>query len=168
MWYTPALTDCPLKYCVSIHCFWVMWPSNLFSLPQICVCKYNRCHSSLCLNKWESIYFLFLKYLQFELGFFLVFTQSQETQNTIDIAVMLVSQTNEIIKIIFLRVDKHGYHDVRWKPAIYRHTTSKAPRLRCFKIVQIKNHNLLYRFRNIHFCLKCKIKATEHLFFFLE
>ena len=35
---------------------------------------------------------------------FVVFTHSQETQKTIDIAVMLVPQTKEIIKILLLRV----------------------------------------------------------------
>ena len=49
---------------------------------------------------------------------FLVFTQSQETQKTIDIAAILVSQSKEIIIILLLRVHQHGRHDVRWKPAI--------------------------------------------------
>ena len=49
---------------------------------------------------------------------FLVFTQSQETQNTVDIAAILVSQTKEMIKILLLRVHQHGRHDVRWKQAI--------------------------------------------------
>ena len=40
---------------------------------------------------------------------FLVFTQSQETQKTI---ATLVSQRKEIIKIILLRVNYHGRHDV--------------------------------------------------------
>ena len=35
---------------------------------------------------------------------FLVFTQSQETQKTIDVAAMLMFQTKEKIKIILLRV----------------------------------------------------------------
>ena len=43
---------------------------------------------------------------------FLVFTQSQETQKTIDIAAMLVSQTKETTKILLLRVHQHGRHDV--------------------------------------------------------
>ena len=37
----------------------------------------------------------------------------QETQKTIDIVAMLVSQTKEIIKILLLRVHQHGRHDVR-------------------------------------------------------
>ena len=41
------------------------------------------------------------------------FTQSQETQKTIFIAAMLVSQKKEIIKILLLRVLQHGRHDVR-------------------------------------------------------
>ena len=44
---------------------------------------------------------------------FLAFTQSQETQKTIDIAAMLVSQTKEIIKIVLLRVHQYGRRDVR-------------------------------------------------------
>ena len=44
---------------------------------------------------------------------FLVFTQSQETQKTMDIAAMLVTQTKEIIKILLLRVHQHDRHDVR-------------------------------------------------------
>ena len=43
---------------------------------------------------------------------FLVLTQSQETQKTINMAAMLVSQTKEIIKIL-LKVRQHGRHDVR-------------------------------------------------------
>ena len=49
---------------------------------------------------------------------FLVFTQSQETQKTIDIAAIFVFQTKEIIKILLLRVRQHGRHDVRLKSAI--------------------------------------------------
>ena len=33
---------------------------------------------------------------------------------------MLVSPTNERIKILLSRVHQHGRHDIRWKPAIYR------------------------------------------------
>ena len=39
---------------------------------------------------------------------YLVLTQSQETQKTIDIAAMLVSQAKEIIRILLLRVHQHG------------------------------------------------------------
>ena len=37
----------------------------------------------------------------------------RETQMTIDIVAMLVSQTKEIIKILLLRVHQHGCYDVR-------------------------------------------------------
>ena len=43
---------------------------------------------------------------------FLVFTQSQETQKTIDIEAMLVSQTKEITQIVLLRVHQHGHHEL--------------------------------------------------------
>ena len=53
-----------------------------------------------------------------EIKVFLVFTKSQETQKTIDIAAMLVSKIKEIIKILLLRVHQHGSSDVRWKRSI--------------------------------------------------
>ena len=42
-----------------------------------------------------------------------VFTQSQETQKTIDIAAIFVPETKEIIKILLLRVHQHGCYHVR-------------------------------------------------------
>ena len=50
---------------------------------------------------------------------FLVFTQSQGTQKTIDIEAMLVSQTKEITQIVLLRVHQHGHHEVIWKLAMF-------------------------------------------------
>ena len=50
---------------------------------------------------------------------FLVVTQSQETQKTIGVAAMLVSQTKEKIKSLLLWVQERGRRDVMWKPAIY-------------------------------------------------
>ena len=61
---------------------------------------------------------------------FLIFTQSQEKQKTIDIAAMLVSQTKEIIKFLLLRVHYHGCHDVRWKPAVTGQSLGLPVRIR--------------------------------------
>ena len=85
----------------------------------------------LQLSGWHSGLKLFDKQFMREyqlLKQFLVFTQSQETQKTIDTASMLVSQRKEIIKILLLILHQHGRHDVRWKPAIAT-TTVKVPSL---------------------------------------
>ena len=52
----------------------------------------------------------YLPYLQPSPKLFLVFTQFQETQNIMDIAVMLVSK--KTMKLLLLRVHQHGRREV--------------------------------------------------------
>ena len=61
----------------------------------------------------ESNCLVHQKHVKKRFDIILVFTQSQETQKTIDIAAMLMPQTKEITKILLLRVHQHGRHDVR-------------------------------------------------------
>ena len=44
---------------------------------------------------------------------FLVFTKSQETQKTKDVAVVLVSLTKQTVKFFLLQVHQHGRHEVK-------------------------------------------------------
>ena len=77
-----------------------------------------RVMSCLWINDWFSILIATLAKQVAQYMLFLVFTQFQEAQKTIDIAAMLVSWTKEIIKNLLSRVHQHGCHEVRWKPAI--------------------------------------------------